>query len=150
MDTDSDVALEIDWRFFEKDKAKAIDIRANQTLLYQVLKNLYKNSEYAMEFQGHVDIRFTEETIGGFFAEQYHANDGRYFVVEISDSGSGMTKEQIDNAFSAFYTTKDESTGTGLGLYVCYDIMKKMNGFITAESMMGMGTAFRMYFPIIE
>lgn len=76
--------------------------------------------------------------------------DGDDVVVDISDNGMGIPKENLDRIFEAGYTTKDEHEGTGLGLAITQEIMKKHNGKITVESEVGKGSSFKLFFPILQ
>ena len=64
------------------------------------------------------------------------------------DTGQGMNKEVLNNAFNPFFTTKDVGTGTGLGLYVSYNIIQQHNGMITIDSVEGAGTEFLIQIPV--
>ncbi len=68
--------------------------------------------------------------------------------IEISDSGKGMTLEQMDKAFLPFFPTKDVGKGTGLGLSVSYGIVKSLGGEIEVESKLGRGTTFSITLPL--
>ena len=68
--------------------------------------------------------------------------------VIISDTGIGMTREQIEKIFLPFYSTKEVGKGTGLGLSVSYGIIKNMGGKIEAESTPGRGSTFILTLPL--
>lgn len=68
-------------------------------------------------------------------------------VFEVSDNGKGMTDVEIKNAFEPFYTTKPHGKGTGLGLYICYNIVKLHNGDISIKSAAGKGTTITVTIP---
>ena len=73
-------------------------------------------------------------------------------LIEVSDTGTGMSKETMDRIFDPFFTTKgwDFKKGTGLGLSVAKGIVEQHGGWITCQSGPGKGTQFRLYFPVIE
>jgi two-component system NtrC family sensor kinase len=73
---------------------------------------------------------------------------GRYVIVEIEDTGPGISRENLGRIFEPFFTTKPEGKGTGLGLSICYAMMKKMKGDITVRSEEGKGTVFHLFFPL--
>ena len=72
---------------------------------------------------------------------------GQYVMVEVEDTGSGMTPEILKNIFEPFFTTKDVGKGTGLGLSTVYGIIKQTGGFVFADSEPGSGTTFQVFLP---
>ena len=70
-----------------------------------------------------------------------------YVRIALTDSGKGMTSEQLDRIFDPFYTTKDVGKGTGLGLSVSYGIIKNLGGKIEVESSVGAGSTFTIVLP---
>jgi two-component system NtrC family sensor kinase len=68
-------------------------------------------------------------------------------VVIVADTGTGISRENLERIFDPFFTTKPVGKGTGLGLSICYSIVKSMGGDITVESEKGKGTEFRLFFP---
>jgi PAS domain S-box-containing protein len=76
------------------------------------------------------------------------AKEGIYIYFSISDTGMGIPEENMHNIFEPFYTTKAEGKGTGLGLFMIYDILKEHGGYITASSAIGKGSTFTVYLPL--
>jgi len=70
-----------------------------------------------------------------------------FLEVVISDTGSGIAKEDMENIFDPFFTTKEEEKGVGLGLSVVYGIIAKHNGTIEVESELGKGSTFKVRLP---
>ena len=68
-------------------------------------------------------------------------------IIEISDNGCGMDEVTQQKIFDPFFTTKPEDSGTGLGLYICYDLVSGLGGRIEIESELGKGTSFRIILP---
>lgn len=78
------------------------------------------------------------------------AIDREWIRIIIKDQGVGMSSEQMKMAFDPFFTTKPVGKGTGLGLYIAYQVMKKMGGEIILESSQGEGTTVTLLFPLRE
>jgi signal transduction histidine kinase len=74
-------------------------------------------------------------------------NLGDQIVVQVSDNGPGMAEEQIANAFDPFFTTKQPGAGTGLGLWVCYQVVSSHGGVIRIQSHLGEGTTVVVELP---
>jgi len=75
-------------------------------------------------------------------------NAGKNIIIRVSDTGSGMTEEQISKIFLPFYTTKEVGKGTGLGLSVSYGIIKNLGGKIDVDSKPGKGSTFSVILPV--
>jgi two-component system NtrC family sensor kinase len=102
-----------------------------------VFLNLLNNAMDAIGQHGTIDIR-TEK-----------APDGK-LVIHIADSGPGIKAEDIKHIFDPFFTTKDPGKGTGLGLYISYDIIRKLGGSITVNNSKSGGAVFTMVLPVIS
>lgn len=77
------------------------------------------------------------------------AKAGPYVILQVSDTGTGMSQEIKDKIFEPFFTTKGLETGTGLGLATVHRIVKSHDGFIQVESQAGRGSHFRVYLPAL-
>ena len=101
----------------------------------QIFLNLISNSFHAVKAKptGAVNVA-TNFASGGV-------------SVVISDNGEGMNKATLDKAFDPFFTTKDVGEGTGLGLYLAYTIVQKLNGTIKVKSRVGEGSHFDLFLP---
>lgn len=108
----------------------------NPGQLNQVFLNLLVNAAHAIEKQGEISVKTWN-------------NDG-YIHAAISDTGCGITEENIKRIFEPFFTTKEVGKGTGLGLSIAYDIIKKHKGEIKVESTPGKGTTFTIKIPVVE
>ncbi|MFZ3032666.1 MAG: ATP-binding protein [Parvibaculum sp.] len=123
-------------------------VKVDQNQLEQVIMNLAVNARDAMPDGGKLTIRTANVS-----EEDSRALDhalmppAEYLLIEVTDTGSGIPKENLGKIFEPFYTTKDPSKGTGLGLSTVYGIVKQTGGFIFPYSTMGKGTAFRIYLP---
>lgn len=74
---------------------------------------------------------------------------GNYVVIEVIDTGCGMTSDIIEKAFDPFFSTKDITSGTGLGLSTVYGIIKQTEGYIYVASKVNHGTKFSIFLPIV-
>jgi signal transduction histidine kinase len=74
--------------------------------------------------------------------------DDRYFITEITDTGNGIPKENMNKLFTPFFTTKKIGKGTGLGLAISYGIIKMHKGDIRVISTVGEGTTFIIRLPL--
>jgi signal transduction histidine kinase len=118
----------------EKDYGRLPPIRCYAGQLNQVFLNLLINASQAIDDQGIIRIktRFREPAV----------------IVAISDTGCGISKDNLSNIFNPFFTTKAIGRGTGLGLHLCRSIVDKHQGRITVESQLGQGTTFSIILPV--
>ncbi|MEZ0255867.1 MAG: ATP-binding protein, partial [Chthoniobacter sp.] len=118
------------------------------TQLHQVLLNLCVNARDAMPNGGILTLRAANLHIDSQFAAMHpDAKPGPYVVMEIADTGIGMTADVIEKIFEPFFTTKEIGKGTGLGLSTTLAIVRSHGGFATVESIPGKGTKFRVHLP---
>ncbi|MGE0441494.1 MAG: ATP-binding protein [Gemmatimonadales bacterium] len=118
-------------------------VRADQGQLEQVLLNLAVNAREAMPDGGHLVIE-THATVRppGYAGP---SPEGGWILLKVSDTGVGMTADEVSRVFEPFYTTKEQ--GTGLGLAVVYGIVEQAGGRIAVDSVPGRGTTFDVYLP---
>ena len=126
-------------------------IRADKRQLEQVVMNLVVNARDAMPNGGEIRIE-TESLVLDETLERDRATvpAGSWVVVRVIDEGVGIAPEKLPKIFEPFYTTKRPGEGTGLGLSTAYGIVKQTGGFIFADSKVGEGTTFTLFFPSHE
>jgi len=123
-------------------------IPGDPTQLHQMLLNLCVNANEAMPMGGKLTIAARNFTADEDFAGMHlEARPGRYVVLEVSDTGSGIALEIRDRIFEPFFTTKEIGKSTGLGLSTALSIVKSHNGFILLETEPGKGSSFQIYLP---
>ncbi len=112
----------------------------------QVIDNLVINAIQASPDGGYVDIRIKNVTLGP--DSPLPLAGSRYVRITVQDYGTGISREHLDKVFDPYFTTKE--LGSGLGLSICFSIVKKHGGCITAESSPGRGSVFQVYLPAVD
>ncbi|MBF0301048.1 MAG: response regulator [Oligoflexia bacterium] len=118
-------------------------VKANVGKIQQVFMNIISNARDALNSKhgGQITI-FTKNVIDD--------NKEEYLIVNISDNGTGISKEVIPKIFDPFFTTKGPGQGTGLGLSICHTIVSSFGGTITVESKEEAGSSFEIMLPITK
>jgi PAS domain S-box-containing protein len=116
------------------------------TALRRVLDNLCKNACDAMPDGGELSIRCSRRQIAAPDAKQGLAA-GVYTVIEVADTGLGVSESALEKLFQPFFTTKSGGRGTGLGLWTVYKILRQVGGAIHVQSRLGQGTRFEVLLP---
>jgi two-component system, cell cycle sensor histidine kinase and response regulator CckA len=126
-------------------------VKIDPSQIDQILANLLVNARDAISNVGSVNLE-TENIVmnDSCWPEQTGIVPGKYVLMTVSDSGTGMSKEILDQIFEPFFTTKEVGKGTGLGLATVYGIVRQNNGFIDVQSELGKGTTFKIYLPRFE
>ncbi len=123
-------------------------VKGDPDRLQQVLLNLMLNAVQAMPEGG--DLRVSTSQITRRRPGLEMAPEQKYVIVAVADSGPGIPAEKRDKIFEPFYTSKYDSGGTGLGLAVCYGIVKEHDGWIDIADAPKTGTVFSVYLPAAE
>lgn len=139
-----------DIEFITKLDTEIENISADPTQIQQVLMNLVVNSRDAMQNGGKLVIETAQAVLSHDYADLHLAvKAGRYVMLAVSDTGSGMDQKTRARAFEPFFTTKDPGKGTGLGLSTVYGTVKQSGGNIWIYSEPGRGTTVKVYLPSI-
>lgn len=125
-------AISLGHSFVSEQTEAVLLVRMDVEKIVQVLLNLLKNAFEAMVDPGTVSIQLYP--------------DGHEGVIEIQDTGPGIPSESLSKLFHPFYTTKE--TGTGLGLYICHQIISEHGGSITVDNHPAGGARFRISLPL--
>ncbi|MEH0020484.1 MAG: response regulator [Desulfobacter sp.] len=127
---------------------------ADPTQIHQVLMNLCTNAYHAMEETGGeltVGLRQTRLGLSDMVSyPNLSQGPGTYLVINVTDTGCGMTEDIMERIFEPYFTTKEEGKGTGLGLATAYSIIQSCKGDIRVKSTPGKGTRFSIYIPAVQ
>ena len=126
-------------------------ISADPTQIHQILMNVCINARDAMPSGGNIAITASNVSIDDNYARMnIDAAPGKYVLLQVNDTGTGMSPDVIKRIFDPFFTTKDIGEGTGLGLSTALTLIKSHGGFINVYSESGKGSRFSIYLPSAE
>jgi len=138
----------INCKFSIADDLFPVEIDALQ--IKQVIRNIVLNATEAMNGKGTIKVSCENAAVGE--KDRLPPKAGKYVLLSIKDQGSGIAPKNLAKIFDPYFSTKDMGAekGQGLGLATCHSIIKKHDGFITAESELGVGTTLIIYVPASE
>lgn len=149
FDTGISKKVTLNWEINDQD----VWIKADEVQIRQVLLNLVTNASDAHRgTSGSITVRVEKKDVpGDIFRKAIFASGdggGQYAVLEVSDTGGGISDDVLDKIFDPFFSTK--GMGRGLGLSAVLGIVKNHNGALEVKTEQGIGTAFRIYLPLAE
>ncbi|CAG36655.1 hybrid sensor histidine kinase/response regulator [Desulfotalea psychrophila] len=124
-------------------------ILADPTQVHQIIMNICTNANHAMDKSGgRLNIELKRISID---EENEHSSlrSGDYVVLVVADTGEGIAPNNIGKIFEPYFTTKEIGKGTGMGLATIHGIIREYGGRIDVVSVLGHGSAFSVYFPVI-
>jgi two-component system cell cycle sensor histidine kinase/response regulator CckA len=140
LEADIELALNLS----PHDGAALVDVGG----LEQVLVNLVVNARHAMPLGGRLTIAAQETSLDEHYVKTHtEVKPGAYVMLSVTDTGCGMTPEIMARLFEPFFTTKPPGKGTGLGLAMCYGIVRQAGGHIRVSSEPDKGSVFTVYLP---
>jgi two-component system cell cycle sensor histidine kinase/response regulator CckA len=123
-------------------------VQGDPSQLGQVVMNLAVNACEAMPQGGNLKIATEPATLDeAFCRERQWMSPGKYLLLSVSDSGVGISPENLERIFDPFFTTKARGKGTGLGLSMVFGIVKNHGGCVDVRSEAGAGSVFRVFLP---
>lgn len=129
-----------------------LKILADPTQIHQVVVNLFTNAGHAMLNDGGVlTIALTKTDIDGADPLlEIGLKPGPHVLLQVKDTGHGMSTETMERIFDPYYTTKSQGEGSGMGLSVVQGIVRGLKGTITVKSGIGKGSTFNVYIPALD
>lgn len=135
--------VQLEWQIAETNWA----VFADQPQLELAVMNLIINARDAMPSGGTITIAADNRSLNEEEAEAIGLATGDFVVLSVTDSGHGISAEDLDNVMEPFFTTKEVGKGTGLGLSMVYGFTKQSEGSFRLESEVGRGTRAEIWLP---
>ncbi len=125
-------------------------VRADRSQIERVVMNFVVNARDAMQAGGQLTIQSTGVVLDPPDADRLGLEPGRYFRLDVTDTGTGMEESVAQHVFEPFFTTKGVGKGTGLGLSTVYGIVAQTGGHVAVTSQPGLGTTFTVHLPVVD
>lgn len=127
-------------------------IKADRNSTESAILNLVLNACHAMPDGGQLTLKTSNQLVEQSAArrDENLLSKGRYAVLKIRDTGSGIASEHLNQIFEPFFSTKPANSGSGLGLSMVLGFMEQSGGSVHVDSPPGMGTTFSLYFPVSQ
>lgn len=129
---------------------ETLEVVADAEQLERVMINLIVNANDAITGTGVITIHVETSQLDQHAAAVADVQSGRFVVIAVADTGSGMSPDTLAHVFEPFFTTKPPGQGTGLGLATVFGIIRQAGGQIDVESVPQKGTTFRILLPAVE
>ncbi len=129
-----------------------LNIQGSPVHLIKTITNLVTNAAESIDGSGEVEISTTNEYVESSI-EGYNLDMqvGEYVCIEVKDTGIGIPENELVKIFEPFFTKKIMGrSGTGLGMAIVWSTVKDHNGFIDVKSVVGKGTVFKLFFPVVR
>jgi len=150
-DTESILSKTIDKKIkiIVSNNAENYNVIGDNSGLQNAFLNLGINASHAMEQGGVLTFETKNVFLENFYcsASTFNLKPGEFIEIRISDTGTGISHENLQKIFDPFFTTKEAGKGTGLGLAAVYGMVQDHNGAINVYSEVGIGTVFHVYLP---
>jgi len=126
-------------------------VNADESQIEQIFLNLTVNSRDAMPEGGKIVIEVSDCMLSDRDCTELNlVKPGKYVKFRFSDTGHGISNENLEHIFDPFFSTKDKCKSFGLGLSTVYSVVRQHQGIITVQSVPDQGTVFEFYLPAIE